>query len=50
MIERLKNLALARCQERIEESMERSKGRRKKPAPSVPSPGVTSLLRHHHGL
>ncbi|MCP1662366.1 MAG: hypothetical protein D5R99_02050 [Methanocalculus sp. MSAO_Arc1] len=49
IIDGLKSQALARCQERIDRAAARSKGR-KRASPAVPCRGVTSMLRHHHGL
>jgi hypothetical protein len=47
MIERLKLKAIRRCEERIEQAA-REKGERKEYQP--PQFGVSSLLKHKHGL
>jgi len=49
IIDGLKSQALARCQERIDRAAARSKGKRRT-EPAAPCRGVTSMLRHHHGL
>jgi hypothetical protein len=47
-IEKLKNLALTRCMERIERARAFPKPSPTPPLP--PSPGVTKLLKSRHGL
>ncbi|MCP1714649.1 hypothetical protein J2T58_000489 [Methanocalculus alkaliphilus] len=47
VIERLKLIAMARCNDRIEEATKRPK---KRASPRPPSHGLTSLLRSSHGL
>ncbi|WP_211531080.1 hypothetical protein [Methanocalculus chunghsingensis] len=46
-IERLKLVAMARCNDRIEEATKRPK---KRSSPRAPSHGLTTLLRSSHGL
>ncbi|MDI9632977.1 MAG: hypothetical protein QXL43_00170 [Methanolinea sp.] len=46
-IERLKNLALKRCMERLERAKAMPKPA---PAPAPHPPGVTRLLKSRHGL
>ena len=58
-IDTLKNTAVARCRERIEEAAQKARGLRgggqaeeekKQSGSSVPQCGVTSILKRRHGL
>ena len=58
-IDALKNTAVARCRERIEEAAQKARGLRgggqtedgkERPGSSQPQCGVTSILKRRHGL
>ena len=58
-IDALKNTAVARCRERIEEAAQKARGlrggdpaeeREESPGSSEPRCGVTSILKRRHGL